>query len=420
MTCVSRVPQFSFFQCPGLVKAFLILIPLLGAGSASAEVCVAPGTALLPNYDKRVPLVELPQIYSKSSVVLLGEHHDNAEHHRWQLQMITALHVKKKHIAITLEMFPRKAQAILDRWVAGELSESDFIEQSGWNSYWRFDPDLYMPIFKYARMNNIPLYAANVERSLIQKAGKMPWNEIPEAEREGVSEAAPAKQGYKELLANVFMSHQSGHDSKSEEEMRRQIISNPGFDNFVASQQAWDRAMAERIRDALNDDKRRTVISLSGSGHMMFNFGIPEQLEAMGIDSIASLIPWDPEFECQYIKTGFADAVVGLYSDTIALGQNASATQDRPLLGVFLDSDNHRVTIKRVIDGSVAEGAGIKAGDTVIEIGGKQVHKVEDVIDMVKSIPFGVWLPLVIERDGRQEQVIARFPQPADAADYSD
>ena len=33
---------------------------------------------------------------SRQDVVLLGEQHDSEDHHRWQLQMLSALHAQRR------------------------------------------------------------------------------------------------------------------------------------------------------------------------------------------------------------------------------------------------------------------------------------------------------------------------------------
>ena len=55
-------------------------------------------------------------------VVLLGENHDVAEIHRWQLHVATILRFIRKNVAVGFEMFPRRVQPVLDEWVAGELT----------------------------------------------------------------------------------------------------------------------------------------------------------------------------------------------------------------------------------------------------------------------------------------------------------
>ncbi len=47
----------------------------------------------------------------RQDVVLLGEQHDSEDHHRWQLQMLSALHAQRPEMVIGFEMFPRRRAA---------------------------------------------------------------------------------------------------------------------------------------------------------------------------------------------------------------------------------------------------------------------------------------------------------------------
>ena len=96
-------------------------------------------------------------------IVLLGETHDSQAHHDWQLGTLKALFALRPDLQIGLEMFPRKVQPILDDWIAGKLSEAQFLDRSGWREGWRFDPELYMGIFRFAREHAIPMRALNVD-----------------------------------------------------------------------------------------------------------------------------------------------------------------------------------------------------------------------------------------------------------------
>ena len=153
-------------------KEFLkacLLVSLLGTGvgmanplpdNVSNEQCVIPGVALLPGENnKQESLVQAMNRFRDRSMILLGEHHDNEEHHRWQLQMISGLYGQNPNIALGFEMFPRSVQPVLDRWLEGELDEETFLKQVKWGEYWSFDAKLYMPMFHFARMNHIPMHA---------------------------------------------------------------------------------------------------------------------------------------------------------------------------------------------------------------------------------------------------------------------
>jgi hypothetical protein len=113
---------------------FAVAIALLPA-PVHAKSCVPVGAWAIPSARGPLPASarEVLQQAVQRSVVLLGELHDRAEHHRWQLQTLAMLHVLRAELVLGFEMFPRRVQPVLDRWVAGELSEADFLQQSDWD-----------------------------------------------------------------------------------------------------------------------------------------------------------------------------------------------------------------------------------------------------------------------------------------------
>ncbi|MBC7778679.1 MAG: ChaN family lipoprotein, partial [Proteobacteria bacterium] len=88
------------------------------AQAQDAEVCGRPGTWLGAAGAAFKPraATEIIADAARRTVVLLGEQHDNIEHHRWQLQMLAALHGRRADLVIGFEMFPRRVQGALDRW----------------------------------------------------------------------------------------------------------------------------------------------------------------------------------------------------------------------------------------------------------------------------------------------------------------
>lgn len=71
---------------------------------------------------------------ARRPVVLLGERHDSAAHHRWQLATLQALQERSPGLSLGLEMVPRRLQPVLDRWVAGTLEERAFLDALDWPS----------------------------------------------------------------------------------------------------------------------------------------------------------------------------------------------------------------------------------------------------------------------------------------------
>lgn len=237
---------------------------------------------------------------ARRRVVLLGETHDRFDIHRWQLHVCAALVAHRDRVAVGFEMFPRRCQPILDRWVAGELDTARFLEETDWNSVWRFDPALYLPLFHFCRQFRLPMLALNCERPLVTRVGKEGWDAIPENERDGLTPAVPASAAHRQYLFDITGGGRGGRTAQSPDD--------PTFDRFVRAQQTWDRAFACNIARALENRRADLVIGIIGRGHMDFGHGTPVQLAALGIDDAAILLPSDdPQF-----SAGIGDAVFRL------------------------------------------------------------------------------------------------------------
>lgn len=365
------------------------------------QICVPASEWFVPSSKTIVTTPALVAKIATNKVVLLGEFHDDEDHHRWQLYTLAALYALRPDLSIGLEMLPRSLQPVLDRWVANQLSESEFLKQARWSEVWSFDAALYMPLLHFARINHIPMYALNVDKKLIRKVGELGWAAIPKAEREGVNDPAAASEEYLKLLAGSFQMHGKPHqDAAPNTDLRK----NPAFARFVQSQQLWDRAMAQIIADVALRKNPPLVVGIMGSGHMMNQFGVPQQLAALGIKETAVLIPWDNQIDCAELTAKFADAVFGL--------PDSKETDDKkPRLGVAIEQRDNGVSVTNTIDGSIAQLAGIKAGDVIVEVAGLTKPRVNDLVDTVQHMAPGSWLPIVLKRAEKQIEVIAKFPR---------
>lgn len=372
--------------------ASVCVVSAVSAPAAAAE-CLDGGTWAAPDAQGAVPTSGSLALTRarQSDFVLLGEAHDNPDHHLWQLQSLGMLFGSRSDLVIGMEMFPRRVQPVLDRWIAGELSESEFLEQSDWNQVWRFDPDLYLPLLRFARLNRIPLIALNVERGLITDIGMRGLTAIDPARREGITDPAPASDGYRDMLKSSFDLH-----GMPDEAM---------FENFVEAQLVWDRAFAQGLADARVAHSSALVVGIIGSGHLQYGFGVPHQLRAMGHENVTVWLPVSQTVSCSEL-TRIADAVFVI--------EDAARTPS-PRLGVFLLDDEDGATVREVLPDSVADRAGLAGGDRVVTAAGLPVQTSDDIIAIVRRQSPGTWLPLTISRNGETLELVAKFPAPGTA-----
>ena len=385
--------------------------PALAKPAASADACVPVGAWRTPGETgpREATTDALVTRAIAAGSVLLGESHDSAEHHRWQLQTLTALHARHPDLVIALEMFPRRVQAALDRWIAGELDEQAFLRESEWREVWGYDPALYLPIFHFARMNRIPLVAANVDRSVTRAVGEKGLAAVPRAERDGVGDPAPALPGYEDLLFESWRDHlpdDAAHGSlvRTERTDRNQ----PEFRRFLESQLVWDRAIAEGMSEAAARHPGAVVVGLMGSGHVVHGWGVSHQLQALGRPAPLSLLPFERDGDCAQIAGGakekLADAVFG-----VATPPRVPAPA-RPRLGITLEPAARGVGIAEVANGSIAKRAGLEKGDVIVVIAGRAPKNAADVAAAVMRQAPGTWLPIEVQRGEQRLELVARFP----------
>lgn len=398
---------------------FLLVLPLLivsfaAAASSDEESCFQVGTWIDPTTGDELALDVLMASLASRSVVLLGERHTDAEHHRWQAAMLAALQAHRPALAIGFEMFPRSVQPVLDAWSQGRLETNAFLTESRWQEVWGYDEDLYLPLLHFARANRLPALALNVERSLVSRVGRDGWAAVPEAEREGLSDPAEAPAAYRQSLATIYAeTHRdaaAGDTGSTAAPDLAAVLAEPGFQNFVAAQLTWDRAMAEAIAAAHRRDPAALVIGIMGRGHIEHGWGVPHQLADLGIADAAVLLPITAA-ACDELPPGVADAVF-----IVDEAENTNAAADRPRLGVMIEAADDGIRVLQIVEDSVAAAAELAVGDIIIKAAGLPVSRRAELIAIIQRQAPGTWLPIDIRRDGEVMQRIAKFPATIEAA----
>lgn len=392
----------------------MLRTPACGAraiGLAAAAIAAAAFSFPARAHDLCAPLAEwtvpgsgriaAPEILAraaKAQVVLLGETHDNADHHRWELQTVAALAGMHPNMALGFEMFPRRVQPALDRWIAGELNEAEFLKAADWSNVWGYDAAYYLPLFQFARLNRVPMLALNVERSFPRAVRANGLASVPEDQREGVSVPAAAGEAY---LARLFRAYSQHPDEKGAKPAR----SDPAFLRFVDAQLVWDRAMAQALATAAARDPDRLVVGIMGSQHVAHGDGVPHQLDSLGIQRITTLLPWSADSDCSDFSADLATAVFGLPAEQVE-----PAAPPPQLLGIRIEAVPAGIRVVAVSPGSIAEACGLQAGDIVTEAAGTPVKTPAELKAIVVSTAPGTWLPLKALRKDAPIEFTAKFP----------
>ncbi len=106
---------------------------------------------------------------SRADVVFFGEQHDDPETHRAEAETLDAIGRLGRPVVLSLEMFERDVQPVLDDYLAGRIGESEFLAHTRpWANY----STGYRRLVELARARHWPVVAANVPRPLASAVGR--------------------------------------------------------------------------------------------------------------------------------------------------------------------------------------------------------------------------------------------------------
>ena len=358
------------------------LAMLLCAGTACAAVrATLPGSDEIVNTDTAV--IDVQRIGDLDSllagladkrVVLVGETHDRYEDHLNQLAIIRGLRAQGKDLAIGMEYFQQPFQVQLDAFISGAIGEADMLRKTEYFDRWRYDYRLYRPILRYARDEDIPLIALNIEKEITDKVAEGGIASLSKTEASRIpADIDRGNEQYRSHLKAVFDMHpkEEGVD----------------FEHFLDVQLLWDEGMAERAARYLKAHPEKTLVVLAGAGHLEYGRGIPRRLLRRVPVPAATVIngsqrPFDP---------ALADFL--LYPREVDLPATG-------LLGVMLDTDSagEGLGVQGFADTSGAKDAGLKEGDRIARVGNNPIASYADIrIALMDSRP-GETLPVEVLR----------------------
>src|SRR5579871_464639 len=196
-------------SCRGSRNALFLVVVAVG--------CVAPArNAAAQNLPQAIDLDTaatldsvVPKLAAKR-VVFIGETHSRYDHHLNQLELIRRLSEVDPRLSIGVEYFPQLFQPQLDDYLAGRITENQFLRGVNYFQTWGYDYRLYDAIFRFAREHRIPVRALNVPASLTSAVAKVGVAGLSERQRaELPREIGPADPGYKSRLRAAFEEHRA-------------------------------------------------------------------------------------------------------------------------------------------------------------------------------------------------------------------
>jgi uncharacterized iron-regulated protein len=204
-------------------------------------------------------------------VLFLGESHDDSVGHRLQAEIFKAAVAKyggSRSVALSMEMFERDVQVVVNEYLVGVIPEKQFLAASRpWGNY-KTD---YRPLVEHAKEHKLPVVAANAPRRYVNMVSRLGRDSLHKLTTEAKGWLAPLPYGEaSEAYSKSFLVRMSSMGGDGMGAARHGAILN--------SQSLWDATMAYSISEFLWVTDKPLVVHLNGSFHTEKRLGTPDHL----------------------------------------------------------------------------------------------------------------------------------------------
>lgn len=214
---------------------------------------------------KPATLTDIVAAGAGSEAVFLGENHDDKIAHGLQLEIFQGIAGKAqgRKLALSLEMFERDTQTVLDEYLNGVITETHFLNASRpWKNY----AEDYKPLVEFAREKKLPVIAANAPRryvNLVARQGRQALDTLSPAAKNWLAPLPypAASEAYGKKFSSL-MGGMASHGSK-----------------MLDSQSLWDATMADAVAAYLKKTDKGLAVHLNGRFHTESRLGTVEMLE---------------------------------------------------------------------------------------------------------------------------------------------
>ena len=226
--------------------AFLLLLLLVVMTAAPAQEKDKPAYRLFNKKGRHISYGKMLDELQKADVVLFGEQHNDPIAHWLQLEVAKDLdQAHPKKFAIGTEMFEADVQLVLNEYLADQVPEANFEQESRpWPNY-KTD---YKPVLRYAKEMKIPVVATNVPRryaAMVSGGGLKALDTVSEDAKRYMAplpiQVDMNLPGYKGMLS-MFGSSTHGN-TKSEHIVQAQALKDATMAHFILQQVAQGKQL---------------------------------------------------------------------------------------------------------------------------------------------------------------------------------
>jgi uncharacterized iron-regulated protein len=225
------------------------------------------GTIVRANSGERLTAPQFARIAADHAFVLLGEKHDNPDHHRLQAWTIDALVALDRKPAIAMEMLDDDQLAALTEYRSRPDADPAGLgaalnwQARGWPSW-----QTYAPIAASAFRAGLPILPGNLTRAETRTIGRTGLDALEPALRSRLESSPRLDSARKTSLTEELRASHCGQ------------LPGSALPRMADLQWARDAQMATTLREAVRGTGSATAILIAGSGHVRTDRGVPWHL----------------------------------------------------------------------------------------------------------------------------------------------
>jgi uncharacterized iron-regulated protein len=276
-------------------------------GHAAAQQDTIPRVGEYRVYTGAGELASLDDVVAAMSdreVVFVGESHNDLTGHLIEVELLsrayTAYEVAyssseaKREVTLSLEMFERDVQYVVDEYLGDLITEDQFLKSSRpWAEY---ETD-YRPLIEFAKQEGLPVVAANAPRRYANLVTRKGREALLELSAQALATLPPLPYG---MPSEAYEDQWRLAMVEAVEDMRERCPMPPAMQhamrgdsarpsmpmsshsttsNPLHAQALWDASMAFSISEHLMRKPEALVLHMVGSFHVERGTGTPEHLE---------------------------------------------------------------------------------------------------------------------------------------------
>jgi hypothetical protein len=260
------------------------------------------------------------------------------------------------------------------------------------------DYELYKPILDEAKSRHLKVLCLNVQRDLVRKVAQNGMEKLLPEDKNKLPEMDLTDLQHRAYIRSIYKGH---HGGPAED-----------FKHFYQAQCLWDEGMAETLSEFLksSESEGKTILVIAGSGHIVFNFGIPKRLYRRNPISYQTIVlkTWRKNLDGDFNFTGTNSPLANF----IWITSPNPPEKNRPRIGVILkvNDDLNEIRIDRVLPESPAGKAGLLPGDQFISVEGKEIKEVKDLHNALDQNGWGKDITFTILREGVKQEITVTLP----------